>query len=446
MDEEDMMNASGSEVPVGEDPAQAGPSNVGDLGERPEGMSKNAMKRAAKQAKMDALKPLKRAAEKARRKERQRELAKGNAEGTLSESDKELFERRKRIEKERKANKRKLDLGEEDENDWKGAVVIDLGFDDLMNEQEINSMTSQIGFCYASNRTSPNPIRSVIHTSFSPDTSPRLWNKMIDRHWDKWGRSYWFSEDVGKLNELLLSSDLPSEENDIVSLDSIPISNTSTNTSTNTNTNTGVEEEMNGNKRVSIPSRSKSEEEKNAQNILENHLLKPNALPPRIKGGKQHTLIYLSADAEDEITELREDEIYVIGGIVDRNRYKNLCQNKAERLSIKTARLPIGKFIDNLPTRKVLTVNQVFDILVQYILLKDWKKAFETVIPSRKYHESKKAKHAHNSILKSDVHAESPAGNLREEGDIVEDEIIEFSHNRKGDDIMEGSEEAMMNQ
>ena len=36
-----------------------------------------------------------------------------------------------------------------------------------------------------------------------------------------------------------------------------------------------------------------------------------------------------------------------------------LCQNKAERLGIRTARLPIGTYLANLPTRKVLTVNQV---------------------------------------------------------------------------------------
>jgi tRNA (guanine9-N1)-methyltransferase len=62
-----------------------------------------------------------------------------------------------------------------------------------------------------------------------------------------------------------------------------------------------------------------------------------------------------------------------------------LCQNKAEKLEIRTARLPIGAYIDNLPTRKVLTVNQVFQILTEYIDKRDWKAAFEAVIPIRKY-------------------------------------------------------------
>ena len=34
------------------------------------------------------------------------------------------------------------------------------------------------------------------------------------------------------------------------------------------------------------------------------------------------TVVYLTADTEDELTELKEGETYIIGGIVDHNRYK----------------------------------------------------------------------------------------------------------------------------
>lgn len=36
----------------------------------------------------------------------------------------------------------------------------------------------------------------------------------------------------------------------------------------------------------------------------------------------RETVIYLTADADDELTELKEGETYIIGGIVDHNRYK----------------------------------------------------------------------------------------------------------------------------
>jgi hypothetical protein len=53
-------------------------------------------------------------------------------------------------------------------------------------------------------------------------------------------------------------------------------------------------------------------------------------------------MVYLTADATTELTVLEPDHAYIIGGIVDRNRYKSLCLDRARELGIKTARLPIG--------------------------------------------------------------------------------------------------------
>lgn len=38
-----------------------------------------------------------------------------------------------------------------------------------------------------------------------------------------------------------------------------------------------------------------------------------------------------------------------------------------------------------MSTRKVLTVNQVFDILLQWVETRDWEKALYNVIPKRKF-------------------------------------------------------------
>lgn len=54
---------------------------------------------------------------------------------------------------------------------------------------------------------------------------------------------------------------------------------------------------------------------------------------------------------------------------------------------IRTARLPIGRYLASLPTRKVLTVNQVFEILVKYVESKDWEQALYSVIPKRKFQQ-----------------------------------------------------------
>ncbi len=41
-------------------------------------------------------------------------------------------------------------------------------------------------------------------------------------------------------------------------------------------------------------------------------------------------LVYLSADAEDELLAIDPQKIYIIGAFVDRNRHKNICANKAQ--------------------------------------------------------------------------------------------------------------------
>lgn len=107
---------------------------------------------------------------------------------------------------------------------------------------------------------------------------------------------------------------------------------------------------------------------------------------PEFSENKQN-IIYLTADSDNEITEIKQDELYIIGGIVDRNKYKGLTLNKAKELGINHARLPIGEYL-HLKTSKVLATNHVFAILAYYINVKqDWKEAFLSIIPKRKIEE-----------------------------------------------------------
>ena len=71
-------------------------------------------------------------------------------------------------------------------------------------------------------------------------------------------------------------------------------------------------------------------------------------------------------------------QIYIVGGIVDHNRYKDLTLEKAQKQGIAHARLPIGEEIKLIKSR-VLTVNQMLDILINYQDTKDWTSALKKV-------------------------------------------------------------------
>jgi len=95
------------------------------------------------------------------------------------------------------------------------------------------------------------------------------------------------------------------------------------------------------------------------------------------------TLVYLTADSENLIEDLQDDKAYIIGGIVDHNRYKKLTLNKANEQKIVHARLPIQENI-KLSSSAVLTVNHVFSIIGEYLSCRNWQQTLTTVIPERK--------------------------------------------------------------
>ncbi|KAI9087039.1 hypothetical protein K1719_031000 [Acacia pycnantha] len=97
----------------------------------------------------------------------------------------------------------------------------------------------------------------------------------------------------------------------------------------------------------------------------------------------KENLVYLTADSENVLEELDLKKLYIIGGLVDRNRWKGITMKKAEEQGIQTAKLPIGNFL-KMSSSQVLTVNQVLEILLKFLETKDWKASFFQVIPQRK--------------------------------------------------------------
>ena len=101
----------------------------------------------------------------------------------------------------------------------------------------------------------------------------------------------------------------------------------------------------------------------------------------------RESLVYLTADSENELTTVEEGKTYVIGGFIDRNRLKGLTLSKAKKLGVAHARLPISEHL-KLRGTSVLTVNQTSDVLSSFLERGDWGEAMEAVVPLRKVHQN----------------------------------------------------------
>lgn len=289
--------------------------------------AKKLTRRVKREQKREATKHERRARERARRRERRKETK----EQLKSDPDALASARKPKAKPE----------------PFDARVVVDLGFDDLMTPDEATSLAAQLGYLYGVNRSSSHPFREVIFAGagrlsgqglgFTPPPSgafsyPKastsetsLFHDRVGKHMEGKSRGMWRRWQRIRLLEF-----------------------------------GGLESLW--------------------------HKSSPDSTwEPCAK----EDVIYLTADTDDTITCLEPGKTYVIGGIVDRNRYKHLCAKKAEALGVRMARLPIDpSFLDGQPmqARKVLTVNQVFAILVGWTETRDWTEALKRGLPARKFH------------------------------------------------------------
>lgn len=98
---------------------------------------------------------------------------------------------------------------------------------------------------------------------------------------------------------------------------------------------------------------------------------------------EQGEVVYLSSEADETLDELKPYSTYIIGGLVDKNREKGICHKRATQRGVRTAKLPIGQYLD-MSSRKVLATNHVNEIMVKWFETGNWGKAFMEVIPKRK--------------------------------------------------------------
>lgn len=94
-------------------------------------------------------------------------------------------------------------------------------------------------------------------------------------------------------------------------------------------------------------------------------------------------LVYLTADAENEIDTYCPSDTYIIGGLVDRNRHNGITLRKAQKLGIRTGKLPLHKYCD-LTGSIVLSVNHIFAFMTYLHCGMPFKEVVDIVVPNRK--------------------------------------------------------------
>ncbi|WFD00688.1 tRNA (guanine(9)-N(1))-methyltransferase [Malassezia yamatoensis] len=245
-------------------------------------------------------------------------------------------------------------------------LVVDLGFDDLMTAEEATSLAAQLGYLYGENRTSSAPFQQLIFTG-AGDIS---------------GTSLGFAAPHGAAHHFPASSTKDSS----LFHDRVGVQMETKNRGSWHRWSRVVLKEYGGIQGLSQP---------------------PNSICDL------SDMVYLTADSDHTLHELQEGKTYIIGGIVDRNRYKHLCAKKAERLEIPTARLPIEPAYlgQAMNARKVLTVNQVFAILVGWTETRDWKAALQRGLPSRKFQNN--AEERSNDAILNDTPSNIPPGSVQ---------------------------------
>lgn len=209
-------------------------------------------------------------------------------------------------------------------------IILDCGFDDLMMEKEITSLASQLTRCYSDNHKAPYKVHLGI-SSFGGHLKGRF-DTVLSGNYLGWKDVRFIEEDF-----------------------------------------------------IEAAKQAKEWMKGSEGGVL------AGALTPKEELGQPLTtdqagaeeIVYLTSESPDTLTELKPYSTYIVGGLVDRNRHKGICFKRAMDRGFKTAKLPIGDYMQ-MATRFVLATNHVSEIMIRWLELGDWGEAFSTVMPKRK--------------------------------------------------------------
>lgn len=101
----------------------------------------------------------------------------------------------------------------------------------------------------------------------------------------------------------------------------------------------------------------------------------------------RNQLVYLTPHCREEMTQYDHNAVYIIGGIVDKSSGNPLTLAKAKKEGIRMQKLPLDKYLSWGIGGKCLTLNQIFNIMLDIKHTGDWHHSLRHV-PRRKLRSS----------------------------------------------------------
>ena len=221
----------------------------------------------------------------------------------------------------------------------KVTVVIDMGFENLMNQRDLGKCLKQLLHCYSINRRLQQPLQFHISSFDGERLKKEMERHQGYEHWDCifHSTSYFdvFTTPVNSSNcKNNAQVTIPSTKQESTLL---PLDN-------------------------KIPGQTDRKFSKDAKNI-----------------------IYLTSESENVLESFDPNCVYIIGGLVDHNNHKGICHRLAVEKGVNHARFPIQEAGVEMKTRQVLTIDHVFRIIASVASEgRSWKEALIETLPERK--------------------------------------------------------------
>jgi tRNA (guanine9-N1)-methyltransferase len=294
------------------------------------------------------------------------------------------------------------------------ALVIDCGFDDLMTEKEIISLGSQLTRSYSDNYKALFQAHLFV-SSWGGQLRERF-NTVLEKHHENWRGVTFLDEDfveaAARAKELMngrmggkLTGAFAIGQNDRIGGESSAETMVEKGAVLKEQ-DTAAEEphravqdsrkQQNG--VAEKPPTALAEDPKEPQDDMTNDPVHTSngeveiskdvgadeaAQTPKFQAEKEGEVVYLTSDSPHTLKRLQPYSTYIIGGLVDKNRHKGICYKTACDRGVKTAKLPIGEFME-MQSRFVLATNHVVEIMLRWLECGDWGQSFVEVMPKRK--------------------------------------------------------------